>query len=402
MSKNPKSSKNQKKKGGTSSTPTGPSAPSPNLDYINTMVAELSEDIANLEAKLKVSEQKNKELESEGTILSQEIQAKAIEITNLKKENMKLNQTISQLKQNKDSDQKEIDELKLIKKIHEGQNYNLVLEQKNKLEKERDEMEKAYIDMKKQYENEQKKYIELDKRFYEYKKLHESNQNSSEDKISQLEKQLKEAKEDLNNKDKIVEENNVKFKETGDIMKSLQKENEKIKSEMEDLKTETYKKIEEMKSKMEKATQNVFSTETTLNIIAENIHTLFSQEFSVSLNKIIEDIFKNFIIYTQSIFCTSEREEKHLHNDENIYLYILKDIYFYIYFYVFNLKKSKNETDISISSSDFTDQIINIISNEIYKNNLIHYINEDSQKSVNDYMNNLKNKYGVEEEEKKT
>ena len=398
MSKNPKNPKNPKKKGGTPATTTPSSAPAPNLDYINTMVAELSEDIANLEAKLKVSEEKNKELENDGKILSQEIQTKAIEISNLQIERDKLNKTISQLKQKQEQDQKEIEELRLIKKIHEGQNYELVLEQKNKLEKERDEIEKLYIDIKKQYENEQKKYIELDKRFYEYKKEHESKKNSTEDKISKLEKELNESKEEINNKNKILEENNIKFKETGDIMKSLQKENEKIKSEMEDLKTETYKKIEGMKSKMEKATQNVFSTETTLNIISENIHTLFSQEFSLSLNKIIEDIFKNFIIYTQSIFCTHEKEEKQLHNDENIYLYVLKDIYLFIYFYVFNLKKNKNESEISISSSDFTEEIINTISNEIYKNNIIHYINENSQKSVNDYMNNLKNKYGVEED----
>ena len=382
-----------KKKGGGGPGPV--QTRTPNLDYINAMVAGLSEDIANLEIKLKKSETKNKEFEEEGRLLSQEIQRKAIEITNLKIEIDKLNKTILLLKQEKESDRKEIDELRLIKKIHDGQNYELVLQQKNKIEKERDEMEKSYMEMKKNFENEQNKYIELDKIFYEYKKEHEKNKNSEEDKLAILEKELKECKEELEAKKKIIEENNIKYKEMADIMKNLQKENERIKSEMEDLKTESYKKIEDMKIKMEKVTQNVFSTETTLNIIAENIHTLFAQEYSLSLNKIIEDIFKNFLIYTQSIFGTNERGK--IHNDENIYLYILKDIYFYIYFYVFNLKKSKNQ-NVSISNSDFTDELINIISNEIYKNNLIHYINEDSQKAINDYMNNLKKKYGVKED----
>ena len=46
---------------------------------------------------------------------------------------------------------------------------------------------------------------------------------------------------------------------------------------MEEIKLETHSKIEEMKSKMEKASQNVFSQDKILNIIAENIHSFFEQ-----------------------------------------------------------------------------------------------------------------------------
>ena len=258
-------------------------------------------------------------------------------------------------------------------------------------------MEKENSDMKKNFENEHNKYLDLDKRFYDYKKEYELGKNTENEKLTKLETEVKSNREELINKNKIIEENNIKFKEVTDLMKNLQKENERIKSAMEDLKTESYNKLEDMKTKMERASQSVFSPDKILNIVGENIHTIFAQEFSLSLNRIIEDILKNFIIYTQSIFETSENGDKNIHNDENIYLYILKDIYFFIYFYVFNLKKNKHEPDLIVTNSDFTDEVINNLTSEIYKKNIIHLTNEDSQRLINDYMNNLK-KLGVGEE----
>ena len=368
-----------------------------NVDYINSMVASLSNDIADLEIKLKESQKKNEVLKQDSALLNKEIQTKAIEITNLKIENDKLNKTIEQLNEKIETDKKEIEELRLIRKIHEGQNYDLLLREKNQLEKDKEELEKQYSDMKKNFENEHNKYLDLDKRFYDYKKEYELGKNTENEKLTKLETEVKSNREELINKNKIIEENNAKFKEVTDLMKNLQKENERIKSAMEDLKTESYNKLEDMKTKMERASQSVFSPDKILNIVGENIHTIFAQEFSLSLNRIIEDILKNFIIYTQSIFETSENGDKNIHNDENIYLYILKDIYFFIYFYVFNLKKNKHEPDLIVTNSDFTDEVINNLTSEIYKKNIIHLTNEDSQRLINDYMNNLK-KLGVGEE----
>ena len=367
-----------------------------NLGSINAMVASLSNDLAEAEGKLKISEDKNKELENEAKMLSSEIQTKAIEISNLKLENEKLNKKIGQLNEKIEENKKVIEELTLMRKVHEAQNYNLVLQEKNKLEKDKEDLEKKLYDMKKNIENEQKKYVDLDQRFYQYKKEYELDKNSEGSKITTLEQEIKTTREELIEKNKIIEENKVKYKEITDVMENLRKVNEKIKSDMENLKTDSYNKIEDMKIKMGRASQSVFSPEKILNIVGENIHTLFAQEFSISLNRIIEDILKNFIIYTQSIFDTSENGDNNIHNDENIYLYFLKDIYFYIYFYVFNLKISKNESDISISSNDFTEEIINKLTGEIYKNNIIHLTNDDSQKIINDYMNNLK-KLGVDD-----
>ena len=368
----------------------------PNLESINAMVASLSNDLADLEGKLEISKNKNKELESEASMLTLEIETKAKEISILKKENEKLNKTIAQLNEKIEENKKVIEELTLMRKIYESQNYELVLREKNQLEKDKEDLEKQLYDMKKNVENEQKKYLDLDQRFYQYKKEYELDKNSEGDKISKLEQDIKKTREELTVKDKLIEESSVKYKEITDVMENLRKINEKIKSDMEDLKADSYNKLEDMKLKMERASQSVFSPEKILNIVGENIHTLFAQEFSLSLNRIIEDILKNFIIYTQSIFETSENGDNNIHNDENIYMYFLKDIYFYIYFYVFSLKKNNNESDIYISSNDFTDEIINKLTGEIYKNNIIHLSNDDSQKIINDYMNNLK-KLGVDE-----
>ena len=375
------------------------STTSPNLAAVNNTLAFLSNTIAETEEKLKKSDAKNESLIKECNLLSKEIQQKAIEITQLKSENENIIKENNDLKEKLEKDKKQIEELNIIKTIHEKQNYDFLMEQKNKVEKERDEIEQKYVEMKSNYENEQKKFFDLDKNFYQYKQDVESQNAQEKEKKEKLEKELNETKEELDKTKNNLEESEKKLKEALDVVKNLQKENEKKKSEMEDIKLETHNKIEEMKLKMEKASQSVFSQDKILNIIAENIHSFFEQEFTLSLTKIIEDIFKNFIIYTQSIFSTSESGDKFIHNDENIFLYNLKDIYFFIYFYMFNLRQSKKEAEMAslISSSDFTDEIINELSNKIYEQNLIHITNESSQKTVNDYITNLK-KLGISEE----
>lgn len=371
----------------------------PNLDAINEMVATLSNDIANLECKNKELEKKYKEANEASSLLSKEIQEKAVEITNLKAENEKHIKTILELNKKIEEDKKQIEELDQMKRLQNEQNYGLMVELKNKAQKERDDLEKQYLEMKKKYEEEHQKYDNLDKIFTEYKQEKEKGKEVESNKMNQLDEQNKKIMEQLNETKKTLEEKETKLEETLNVINNLQKDNENLRTTMEEIKTETYSKLEEMKAEKEKASQNVFSNDRVFGIIADIIHNFFAKEYSLSLNKIIEDIFQNFILYTQCIFSTNESGDQYVHNDENLYIYNLKDIYFYIYFYVFNLKKSKSEQDmeISISNSDFTEEIIIALSNEIYKNNLIHLTSDSSQKKVNDYMNNLK-KFGADDD----
>ena len=375
------------------------SNPTPNLAAVNNTIAFLSNTIADLEEKLKKSDEKKKDLIKECTLLSNEIQTKAIEITQLKSEKENIIKENNDLKEKIEQDKKEIEELSLFKTIHEKQNYDFLMEQKNKVEKEKEEFEKKFIEMKNNFENEQKKLLDLDKNFYQYKLDIEAKNSQDKEKKEKLEKEIIEKNEELEKTEKNLQENETKLKEALDVVKNLQKENERKKSEMEEIKLETHNKIEEFKLKMEKASQSVFSQDKILNIIAENIHSFFEQEFTLCLTTIIEEIFKNFIIYTQSIFSSGENGDKYIHNDENLFLYNLKDIYFFIYFYIFNIKHNKKESEMnsSISSSDFNEEIINELSNKIYEKNLIHKTNVSCQKTVNEYIANLK-KLGISEE----
>ena len=128
---------------------------------------------------------------------------------------------------------------------------------------------------------------------------------------------------------------------------------------------------------------------------------MYNKEFSISLNEAIEDILINFNLYTKYIFSSSENGYQYVHNEENLYLYILKDIYFYIYFYVFNLKYNNTEQEknmkILISNNDFSVELIEILSDEIYKNNIFCLNNNNSQKKIDLYMSELK-KLGVNDE----
>ena len=371
----------------------------PNITALNDTIAFLSNTIADTEEKLKKEKTKNDNLTKECNLLSNEIQTKAIEITKLKNENDNLIKENNDLKEQIEKDKKEIEEFKAFKKIHEKQNYTELLEQKKKLDEEKKEIENNYNAIKKKFELEQKKLLDLDKNFYQYKTDIKAKDAKEKENTEKLIKEKNEQKEELEKTKKNLQETETKLKEAFDVVKNLQNEGERKKAEMEEIKQECHNKIEEIKSKMEKVSQNVFSQDKILNIIGENIHYFFEQEFTLSFTRIIEDTFKNFIMYTQSIFSSSENGGKFVHNDENLFIYNLKDIYFFIFFHVFYIKLSRNEKDIaaSISNSDYTEEIINDISNSIYQKNLIHVSNHSFQKTVNDYLASLK-KMGISDE----
>ena len=367
---------------------------------INDTLANLANAAAEAETKLKKEEEKRKNLEDNCGLLTLEIQEKAKEISQLKDENEKLINERFNLNEKLESNKKEIEELTKFKKEHESADFNSLIEEKNKLIIEKEEMEKKYLEMKQCYENEQNKLLSIDKSFYNYKQESKAQIEQYRIEKENLENELNDIKEELELTKKNLENTEKELKNSLEVVSLLKLEAEKKKIEMEELKTESYNKIEEIKSKMEKAGQSVFSQDKTLNIIAENIHFFFEQEFHLSLTNIIETIFKNFIVYTQSIFSTNENGDKFIHNDENLYIYNLKDIYFYIYFYIFKLKKVKRDEAAAnnlISNADFTEEIISEISNKLYEKNLIHTTNRDCQKTVNEYLGNLK-KLGMNDE----
>ena len=367
---------------------------------VNDTLAVLSNAAAEAEAKCKKEEEKRKKVEEECGLLSNEIQKKAVEITNLKNQNEELIIENDELKGQAESDKKLIEELTKFKQTHENLNVESLMEEKNNIVLEKTEMEKKYLEQKQLYESEQNKLLAIDKSFYNYKQEAKAQIEQLKAEKEQSEKELNDLNEELEATKKKLEDTEKELKNSLDVVTMLKLEAEKKKAEMEEIKTESYNKLEEIKSKMEKAGQSVFSQDKILNIIAENIHFFFEQEFHLSLTNIIETIFKNFLVYTQSIFSTSESGGKFIHDDENLYIYNLKDIYFFIYFYIFNLKKTKKEENPGnnlISSSDFTEEIISEISDKLYEKNLIHVTNRDCQKTVNEYLGNLK-KLGMNDE----
>ena len=108
------------------------STAAPNLNAVNDMIAFLSNELTDRDAKLKKAEEKRKNAEKECVLLSNEIQNKAVEITQLKKENDGLIKENTDLKQKLDKNDKEIEDLSTFKSIHEKQNYDFLMEQKKK------------------------------------------------------------------------------------------------------------------------------------------------------------------------------------------------------------------------------------------------------------------------------
>ena len=67
------------------------------------------------------------------------------------------------MKETIEKNKKQIEELKLIQTIHEKQNYNLLMEEKHKIELDKQDMEDKYREMKKNFEDEHQK-IKINRR----------------------------------------------------------------------------------------------------------------------------------------------------------------------------------------------------------------------------------------------
>ena len=201
------------------------SATAPNLNAVNETIAFLSNAVAETESKLKTEEEKRKKLTKECDLLSNEIQNKAMEITQLRKENDELIKENTDLKQKLDKNDKEIEDLSLFKSIHEKQNYDFLMEQKKKVELEKIEIEDKYNEMKANFENEHKNLINLDKQFYEYKKEVEAQAIKDKELKEKLEKEIIEQKDEIEITKKNYKETDNKLKEALDVVKNLQKEN---------------------------------------------------------------------------------------------------------------------------------------------------------------------------------
>ena len=186
-----------------------------------------SESDSTYKMKYKDRPKKNPEEEKNDNNLNgskNEIQTKAIEITQLKSEKENIIKENNDLKEKIEQDKKEIEELSLFKTIHEKQNYDFLMEQKNKVEKEKEEFEKKFIEMKNNFENEQKKLLDLDKNFYQYKLDIEAKNSQDKEKKEKLEKEIIEKNEELEKTKKNLQENETKLKEALDVVKNLQKE----------------------------------------------------------------------------------------------------------------------------------------------------------------------------------
>ena len=170
----------------------------------NSIIKSLSSQLKTLEVKYKKAEEQNKELNSVTSLLTEEVQTKAIEITQLKTENKNLKEKLSIFLDNQNNENELNKQLKnnIDKSMEQSIKLQTLIREKMQLEKEKEEMEKKYLDIKTKYENEVKNNVFLK----------EKNKILENDKIK-LTQELKYCNEQLKNKDKILEENELKLQD---------------------------------------------------------------------------------------------------------------------------------------------------------------------------------------------
>ncbi len=207
-----------------------------------------------------------------------------------------------------------------------------------------------------------------DQRFYEYKLEYEKEKVNLLKKISELEEKNQLKENDINLLNKEIEQINEKKINNDNIILSLKNKINNFENDINNVKNESMKKIKKLEEQILKKEEKILSEEEIKNLLIENSDLLYIKDSSLTYQDLFNNILIDFSPLTKSIFINIDKSFNNT-NTLNIFQEYLKDIYFLLFIkYYENLEDINKEK--KLNSSDFTDNVILNVANEIFKYNI--------------------------------
>ena len=332
-------------------------------------------------------------------LLTNDIHKKAIEIQNLKSNNV----SKSELEKNLENKIKEFNEYKNNteppEKIEEIENeLNKYKKEKKNLNDKIKNYEKQIRDTSEELAVEKNTNKNKDQRFYEYKLDYEKEKEKMKNKISELEKIENENNILLNNIDKEINSLNEKNINSENIISSMNLEKNSREKEVELVKKEFLDKINKLQEQISKSKESIIPLSDIKELLSENTNLLYINDTSLTYQSLFNYILVNFSILSKSIFINIDGGFNNT-NSLNIYQDCLRDIYFLLFVTCIENKNEK-EKEKKVNPNDFTDDTILNVSNIIYKYNIFKTNINNYQMLIDDYTKKLNN-FSLEEDFKK-
>ena len=363
-----------------------------NIEQVTDLVNSLIKNSANIEDENKILENESLKIEKE----INEKKEKKDKLDSLLKEYNEMKNNIESSSINYQNKILEVEKLKekiknssvlekkLEEKINEFNEFkkNNQPDKNEELEKELDKWKKEkkkLMDKIKNYEKQIRNVSEElaiqkntnknnDQRFYEYKLEYEKEKVNLLKKISELEEKNKVKENDINLLNKEIEQINEKKINNDNIISSLKNQINNFENDINNVKNDSLKKIKKLEEQILKKEEKILSEEEIKNLLIENSDLLYIKDSSLTYQDLFNNILIDFSHLSKSIFINIDKSFNNT-NTLNIFQEYLKDIYFLLFIkYYENLEDINKEK--KLNSSDFTDNVILNVSNEIFKYNI--------------------------------
>ena len=332
-------------------------------------------------------------------LLTNDIEKKAIEIQNLKNNNLNK----SELEKNLENKTKELNDYKNNseppEKLEEIENElnKYKIEKKNLNDKIKN-YEKQIRDKSEELAVEKNTNKNKDQRFYEYKLEYEKKKEIMKNKITELEKIENENNTLLDNIEKEINILNEKNINSEKVISSINSEKNLKEKEVELAKKESLEKVKKLQEQISKSKESIIPLSNIKELLSENTNLLYINDTSLTYQNLFNYILVNFSILSKSIFINIDGGFNNT-NSLNIYQDCLRDIYFLLFITCIENKNEK-EKEKKLNPNDFTEDIILNVSNIIYKYNIFKTNINNYQTLIDDYTKKF-NDYSLEDDFKK-
>ena len=326
--------------------------------------------------------QKEQEIEN----LQTKLKKKTADIDKLKKETEKMKSMKREIKEKDKIMEQLSNEIDYIKNLPKDEQVQLAEQKAQKAEEEKEKLDKKLYEQMAKFNTAIEDYNKLTVAFDNYKKENESQKTMILSKMKECEENTEKYKNDLLKATNNYVEIQTKLNNSLSLINKLQTENENLRTEASNLRRETNKLLENMKENANQSSISGVSSDLFKEIYSENISMCYSNELCLSFQDIINDILVNFTSILPSCFTGSDSSQSLTFSQET-----LKGIYYVLYTRALDSKTKGSELTkyLSLNSEDFTHEIINQITMELYSKNIVSSVNPDSKELAEKALNKL-------------
>ena len=278
-------------------------------------------------------------------------------------------------------------EIEFVKNMPKEDQLQRIERQKHQIEIERNQLDLELQEKKDKLKVLTESNIQLSAQLNDIRAENEKNTESIRKRVKDQETEILQLKEERAKKEGAYNDISSKLDESLSFIKKLQTENQELKTSTDKVKSEAYAQVEEMKEKLNKASESLFSNEQIKELYSEHLHMLYLKEYSLSYQDIIDKTIVNFNSIVEG--CFNANNSENMATPLTIMHDNIKDIFFLIYSRAYENKMKCASTTggyIALNSLDVSPELITELAIEFFSKNSITKLTHSSKEIIDAYI----------------